>query len=379
MKIPLKYNILLLIFFTVLCTSLWAGNIYLLFLFSVLCLVIIPYNKWWDKCTGMLLIFSVFYALLMFMQESKVSGFIFLSILVAPVSFYRFGHLLMDLFHEERQRIWLLIFISFSFLISVFILTVKDIVLVGFINSGRVLLRDEIDAVARNATIYGLMVSIGIGFIGSIFTKTMSCKQKICSILLFFFSILTVVHLVNRTGLVILAICFFIMFVVSTKMNFSKMISTLIIVGVMVIVVVHSGFISQELIDAYTTRELYGVNAMSAGGRDILWLDAFENLFTSPFGWNRERYAHNMWLDIAAVGGWFCFLPFLAFTIIYIKRLLKIMKRSKNNFALIIISVSVALFLGAAVEPVVEASLLFFILMIMIWAMVIKLSYECNI
>lgn len=171
MKLSIKYKILLLAFFVVLITSLWANNIYLLFGFSALCWITIPQKKWWDGMSISLFIFSVFYGLMIIMHGKVNSNFNLFSYMIAPVAFYRFGRWSMNIFKEDKSRQKFLIFSMLLYLGYFFLLTFKDIAIVGIVNPTRVLLGDVGNDHAMAATLYGLMASVEIGCIAAIFVK----------------------------------------------------------------------------------------------------------------------------------------------------------------------------------------------------------------
>ena len=126
-KLKFRYNILIGAYFCVLITSLWPNNIYLLFLFSVLCWGILPIKKWWDAISIGLLFFSLFYAIMEWMNDEIGSGFIFLSHLVAPVAFYSFGPRVMTVFMDKKFRL------RFFFISNLFnILTLNSLFVISY-------------------------------------------------------------------------------------------------------------------------------------------------------------------------------------------------------------------------------------------------------
>lgn len=380
MTLSFKNKILLLAFFIVLVTSVWANNIYLLFGFSVLCWILIPQKKWWDGLTVSLLLFSLFYGLMIIMNGKVNSNFNLFSYMITPVAFYRFGRWSMNIFKEEKSRQKFLMFSIFLYLLYFLILTFKDISLVGIVNPTRVLLGDLGDDHAKAATLYGLMASVGIGCIGVVFAKKENFGLRMGFIALALLALLGVIHLVNRTGVVIFVICIVFSFFISTKFNISKIFGALFILLVLGFLVVQLGLVDQSVLDAYAQREESATSDVSSmGGRSDMWLSAIGDMFVNPFGWNPIGYtfAHNMWLDIARVAGLLALIPFLVTTILHCKNLFKLL-RSKylSNFAVIILSINIAMLLSSFVEPVIDGSLLFFCLLMMIWGVTKTLALE---
>lgn len=377
MKSTFKLDkILLLALLPVLLTSLWGNNIYLLYFFAVLCWIIIPYKKWWDGISIPLLPFSVFYAgIVLYKGENPGWSFIF-SMLFAPTAFYRLGCFLMKHIQDEMQRQKMLIYIIGFYLLPLFLLTAQDMALTGLINDSRKMLLDLGEDDSKNATLYGLMASAGIGLIGTVFIKQQNKWVKMGLILVAALSLLSVIHLVNRTGLVICAACLFVGFALSTRMNVSKMLPILLAFIVVGVFLTESGILGGNVSEAYTDREGdVDSDSTSAGGRTKLWLDAIGNLFVSPLGWKLERYAHNLWLDIARVGGWLAFFPFVKATVSYMMKVKTILRNGgENGTLMLLLSVNVAMLLNAAVEPVIDGSFSFFSLLMLIWGMTVELN-----
>ena len=377
LRLKFKYKILLVIFFLVLITSLWPKNIYLLVLFSFLTYVILPTKKLWDPTAIVLFFFSSFYLMMTVMTNQYGSGFVLLSMLMAPVGFYRFGRWLMHCFHEEKARQKLLIAIVVCYLLPLFILTIKDVALVGIVNVSRVLLGDADGGDSLAATLYGLMASVGISCISALFAKGQKFWVRLFYIVVALLSIFVVIHLVNRTGLVVCICCLLVSLAFSTKMRLQKIIPVFFIVAIFAVSLTKTGIISEEIISAYQNREMnVSADAAQLGGRSELWIDAIHKLATHPLGWARVQYAHNLWLDIARVGGWFALLIFFVATYNWLRNCLHMMRRNMTPFLLTILSLNTAMFLSSFVEPVIEGSILFFSLFMLIWGLTQYLSAE---
>jgi signal transduction histidine kinase len=141
----------------------------------------------------------------------------------------------MKIFQVEEHRQKMLIYIIGTYLLSLFLLTAQDMALTGLVNDSRQMLLD-LGEDSLNATMYGMMASIGIGCIGAVFTKKQNKWLKMGFVLVASLSLLSVIHLVNRTGLVICASCLFVGYVLSTRMNVSKMLPILLVFIVVAIV-----------------------------------------------------------------------------------------------------------------------------------------------
>lgn len=369
--------ILLTTFFAVLLTSLFPQNIYLLVLFSIMSWGLLPFRKWWDIGSLLLLLFSVFYTVWVILSGRMQSGFLSISYLITPVAFYRFGQYLMSEFKGETQRYCLILSIGYAYLFNMFVLTVASIATVGIVNNSRVLfgftMRDE----SLAATLYGLMASYGIGCIGVVFAKDTKVVVRILSLGLVLLSMLTVVHLINRTGVVILACCLMISLALSYRRQKMKTVIVVMLLLLGTFILVNRGLINGDVLDAYARRNNQkGYDFVTAGGRTELWSDAFKNLCRNPMGWYQKSYAHNLWLDIAKVGGWISLFPFICTTLLFMKNICLLFKKLHSSFSCSIIVLNISLILAASVEPVIEGSMLFFSILLVLWGMTNSLSKQ---
>ena len=365
--------------FGTLITSLWPNNIYLLFTFSVACWGLLPFKRRWTKTAVALLLFSVFYFLVQQVNGNATdSKFIQGAYIFSPLAFYWFGYDLFNRYQNDNSRQKILLIILFLYLLPLFRATFIDMALVGFINETRQLLSDMSgNNGTLAATLYGLMSSTGIGCIGVLFLKKQPLLYKISFLVVCLLCLLAVVHLVNRTGIVILVGSILIGFIASTKMNISKLIPALFIGMLFVLVLLNSGIVSQDILEAYMARENdSSYDASSAGGRTEAWLAGLENLFIYPFGWVTEHYHHNLWLDLAKVGGWLAFIPFCYVTLQFFKSWMNVIRFNTSSTGVMIVAVSFSSLLNACVEPTIEGSMLFFSLLMMYWGMIKRISLE---
>ena len=376
MKLGFGHKLLIIFFFMVMVTSLWPNNIYLLVIFSIITYFILPIQKWWNVSCILLLIFSLLYAFMEYFNMEVGSGFILLSHIFTPVAFYRFGNWIMSSLNNNHTRLVFIFFTILSYLFPLFILTAHDISLVGFINESRKL-NAYGDYNISAATLYGLMLAFGIGCVSMLFTKEKNFYLRISYIILSFLAMIAVIHLVNRTGIVLFVVCILVSFVVSTKLNIDKIIPAIIVLILFFIIIKVSIINNIDVINAYSYRESdSSSNVTEIGGRSEIWLDAINKLITHPFGWERIRYAHNLWLDIARIGGWLALMPFLILTIIAFKNIFFILKRKMFSSDILLVTIFVATFLNASVEPVIEGSMSFFSLMLMFWGMIESAALE---
>ena len=380
MRLTIRHYFVLMLFFATMITSLWPNNIYVLFTFSLSNLLLLRTKIINDRVSISLFLFSCFYCLNQYVTVGLGSGFVFFSTLLAPVSFYKFGCWLIGWIQEDRQRLNFIFLMFLCYLLPALLLTVQDIMVVGLVNENRHLLLDiGKEDTTLAATLYGLMSSTGIGFIAILFSQRLGVWKKMFYLSISIIAILIVVHLVNRTGIVLLALCILFSFAYSTRLNFQKLIITALLLLIIFFVIVKLGIIPQDIADAYAMREENtSTNASESGGRTVLWNDALSNIFTHPLGWKRLNYAHNLWLDLTAVGGWISLFFFLKVTFVSIASFFKVLHQPVTPFKMTLLAVYLSMMLNSMVEPVIEGSLLFFSLQILIWGMIVSISKKCR-
>lgn len=376
----MQFKILLIGLIIVLLSSLLPSNIYFIFIFTLLGLILIPFKKYMDGTAILLVLFSFFYGSVIIINGHIESNFNLISYVFSPIVFYLFGKHFIYLKLSDNDRLKYMLFIVLAFMIPIFIYTIIDIKLVGLINPTRSMLSEINEGKSMAATLYGLNVSVGLGCASVFFLKKNKIIINIGYLIATFIAILTTIHLINRTGLVVFFICLFCNVIVFSKMNFKKMIMFCVIMLIVYFVISKIGIIDNEIIEAYSTRELDTEHGFTTGGgRVVRWSKSISNLIISPFGWERTFFSHNMWLDLARVGGWFAFIPFMIASFKIIKRSLIMVRTDNGHFSYVIFSIYISMMTAAFVEPVIEGSFVFFLFFMMIWGIISSLSKENDI
>lgn len=369
-------NIILIILGIVLLTALLPQNIYLLVSFSAILLAILPYNRRWNNSTYTLLLFSVFYSVMIVLSGQVQSWFLVISYLITPVAFFRLGQYLMFVFKDDDKRFRLLLFIAFCYLINVFILVLVDIREVGIVNVERVISSNQTQNSSLAATLYGLMLSFGIGSIAGCLSRNQPALIRILYAALFALSLLSVIHFVNRGGLIISLIALFVAIILMTKKQKNYILLFSILFLLCFFALNYSELISQDVITAYEYRnDVTGYGIMTAGGRIDRWSMYMKDLLTHPLGWSQNLYGHNLWLDLARAGGWLPLFPFLLVSFRVFRNTVYLMRFSKNPFTITLVVLNLSLIIASSLEPVIEGSMLFFSILILVWGMIDYLCY----
>lgn len=360
-------KILFLLFVLVLYNSILVGTSYYTMAFCVMAMITIPVRKYIDKQAAWLIAFSILYSLMHVVLDISSSHIPLY--LAAPLIFYCYGKYVVDNLHSRKAILEFVAIVVFFFSLVTYYTCIIDIGSVGLINLSRTMGRSGVEDAVMAATLYGLNVSLGLacmfGFL-SIEKKERTLLHYLLPIS-FALSLLTTVHLVNRTGLVLVCFSVIIFLFYSKKSSKATWIILIFVAALFAYLSTKSDFAS--ILDAYTSRgEVEGHGLSDAGSRTEKWLDAICRIFIYPFGWYKDidyTYTHNLWLDVARLTGIFPFIAILGATITSVTDTLKIYRIKGDYCALTLISILVIFYLESFVEPVLEGFDLFFYLMCM--------------
>lgn len=291
---------------------------------------------------------------------------------IPPIIFYCFGRFTIDRLQQDNFILMFIILTIIFFSGYIYILTISNIVSSGaMINMTRELSSDG-DASIAAATLVGLNVSLGmIGLPLFLFINKKNKLIRYLGLFCFVLSIISVVFLINRTGIVVALAVLIVSTVYYSRHCFAKIVLYLGLFFIIYLFLTRWGIISQEVIDAYTERNV-GLN--SGGDRFWRWGDALGKIFSYPMGWSKtagtfNNYVHNMWLDVARSAGIIPFFLLVSLTIRSIKDMFALLKHSGDDIALCFLMLNVSILTTSMVEPVMEGIPLYFYLYLMIMGM----------
>ncbi len=367
-------NFLLLFFFVVLVFHLNAGSITLCSVFCILVLLSCK-QKILSKNSLLLLLYSLSFAFITLFKVGLNMANI-AEILLPPLGFYLFGGMVVDYNVSKQSRLLLFLLLStLCYGATSYYWSLQDIIQTGSIISPiRILTMRDTEF---TATLVGTNVCLGLVGLSAFFVV----KDRIIKwgfLLAWLLSTLSIVHMVNRSGLVISIACLFVVFLAYYRGT--KHFST-VIISILSVVLLYVFFLNvssdlqdlQSITEAYGERELdEGSEVLSGGGRTTKWVDALKEIPSHPFGWKTTGsadyiYVHNMWLDIAKDTGWIPFLLLVIITIRITKSIHRLLKKEKSPLIFVFLGLNVCLFLSAFVEPTVGGT--FFACYCMIWGM----------
>lgn len=367
--------ILFTTFFLALYNSSLVGVSYYVLLFCLLSIPICWKKAYFDKTSVYLLLFSISYSLVLCMNTSKLVPH-YLLYLIAPVAYYVWGQYLVARINNHKGLLNLFLLILIFFAVQTYIITIEDVRETGLINPFREMMREGDEEALVSATLFGCNVSLGLSGLGI----CMALKKRSFSIRgllflgVFLLSLLTTIHLVNRTGIVVAVVCTFCPYFYSVRKSGKILNAILLILFIIVIVYFILSIFSDNgfnIIEAYTNRlSTENTSISDYGGRSWRWVDAMGRLFTNPFGWNNDvkyNFAHNLWLDVAMFGGIIPFIFIVCATFRSFKQLLELIKIKNDVIVNSIFSLSICFILSSFVEPIIVGFDPFFYLYCMLW------------
>lgn len=329
-------------------------------------------SKQIDNIGLLILLYSITFIFGLYYNDSlhELSSFLLYSI--PPVIFYCFGRFTID---RLRQGNFILMFVVLTIIFFsgyIYILTISNIVSSGsMINMTREL-SSEGDASVAGATLIGLNVSLGmIGLPLFLFIDKKNKLIRYSGFFCFVLSMISVVFLVNRTGIVVALNVLIVSTVYYNRHRFAKIILYLVLFVIIYFLLTRCGILSQEILDAYTERN---VDLDSGGDRFWRWGDALGKIFSYPMGWAKtagtfHSYVHNMWLDVARSAGVLPFLLLFALTIKSLSDMFTLLNQSGDDVALCFLILNVCILTTSMVEPVMEGAPLYLYLYLMIIGM----------
>lgn len=361
--------ILLIVYFVMLFVSLWSDfAIYTICVFCMIAYIVIPLRRYIDKTAIFLFLFSTYYCLLLLFIGAG-SWFKFVSYLLCPLIFYIYGKYIVDkLISFQNLAVFLCISISL-FSVVLYISAIQDIIQNGFINIHREFYIWGINNTDESwsATLYGIIASLGLVGLPLVIVKNIGLIVKAVFLLLSILSLATVLHLVNRTGIVVECICFFIVGIYVLKEKENRILKLGILMFLIFIILSNFLCVDSDIFEAYSHRNEGSMD----GERFDRWIDGIHNFVKYPLGWVLEstqyNYVHNLWLDIARVSGFIPFVFFLVATLLSYCDFLKLLRSNDMIIIPLLLGINICFLLTSMVEPIIEAVPLYFYLYLMIW------------
>ena len=343
------------------------------YLFAVF-IILAAISRIWSKVdsnTLWLLLFSV--SLVILCPEIKLSTFGFICLL-GPCTFYSLGRTMTrKSFYDEQKIILLILLVIVAESVLMWGSVLRNIFTSGSLiidvsDMGRMLSVEGGEAIT--ATLFGLVASMGISGLGTLFgydnrKQLMPWLFFICFVL----SLLTTFYLINRTAIVVGLIALALIVIYKSNNNVLRLVFLVVVLAIIGYAIYSSGFIDQQVIAAYSMR--MDEDAGTGGDRFWRWGDAVVRMFKYPLGWINENapysYVHNLWLDVARMAGVFPFVFLLIPTISSLRNAYRLFRNKNSNLSVVILSLYASMFVASFMEPVIEGCIYFFLLFCWLW------------
>lgn len=329
----------------------------------------IIHNDLWDGNSMLLLLWGISYFWVTAFFYASNSWANEIGYLLGPVVFYQCGRLFTYKLRNQKMLLWMILLICLCSALTIFIMTITDI------TNGEIIAYDrrfaaEDDAIL-SATLYGLIAAISLSGLGYFIStgKNSPLLLNIAFLGLFIGSLLTTIHLINRTGIVIALFCTFSIIFLQGRQKAGRAILLLSIIVIVAIAYTGTDWLT-ESIEAYNYRNTNGLGIESGGGRFDRWMDALSKFMFYPFGWwlDNNTYnaqVHNLWLDVARVGGIIPFFLIIIITFRIIRTQILLLKDYKTQPIIILtFGILFCMVLASSVEPVIEAKICYLCLLI---------------
>ena len=319
-----------------------------------------------------LFLFCILYATVQFSYQF-ISIMDFIKYLIYPLLLYIFGLVIITRIDNEKQIIYYLYAVILSFALFGILSVFYSIQVYGIVGGG---LKMQVGIVPwagdieLSSTVIGIYLCLGIALSGLMFIKT-NIFLKALNALIFLPSLYSSIVLANRTGLVIAVLSVILIYSTQMRLNSIKnniKIAFLFMVQYILLIFLFNKnvfnvklmWLQSNAFGRFTNEEL------SNDPRYIVWGEAFKGLFTNPLGGKQAqlslRYAHNLWLDVGWTTGLFPFVLLAFFTLMALKDYIKLLRNDDFSlyFKYLITAMLCGFFLTFMVEPIIEASDLFF-------------------
>lgn len=341
-------------------TCLGYSHVYLVCVFCVWVLVRYNPQQKMDRTGSLLLLFGIIHYLIIFLYGKGGGIVLTLANAFSPFIFYFYGKELVKLFHKEESMLGVLLIIMIFFLFPIFNNVIVDLNDVGIVNKGRMMGEEENELI--KATILGMMTSIGLVGLPVFMSiqKPIKSTKALLFLALAILSLLTCVHLVNRSGIFIFVICIGVTLLYLSAKSKGRILFLLMILFAVLGYVMNQTFYG-DIVNAYEERNLGDMGMQTAGGRTELWSKGVSFLFTHPFGWSDLiGYCHNLWLDVARDTGIISFVIVIVAFVRGHKPIFKLLKIKNSSWICALLGLNICFFVASFVEPVTHAGPYFF-------------------
>lgn len=376
------YGVVLVLLLVILPMRLFGGYITAICLFCIYILFALPLKRYFNMNARLIVIFSGIYAIFAAINEAFVQLSDFCIYILPLFFFYCLGEYFTDKLRSINNIYTLILCLILSYCGVFFYATIKDILFAGtLINPARGFLFQEDSPSQFGSTPVGTCISIALVGLPAFFIIRKQRTIRFLYILVFMLSLITTIHLLNRSGIIefFTVVCVYLCY--RYKFGKPKLLESFLYVLIIITVVYYINNDGNEILTYYQMRnESTDFGMDTAGGRTSKWSEGLLFLFKYPFGWYNSENAlydcHNMWLDVAKRGGLIAFILLLILTIRSILNLKKLYYRNNKGLSLFFIILNICFLESCFIEPVYGGTHM--ALLFMLWGMQDYLATNFN-
>lgn len=387
-KADLKHNWIVVLILCVGMFSNWLDG-YCMYALALLIPFVFTERMKWPGF--ILIVYSVLFMLFAMLGGQIYTPSSMVFDLIFPITMWQVGQRIVRRTKNPQSDIIVLLLMIFSLALPAIVFNIAQAIDTGeVINVTRAIRNDDGD-ILRSATGFGMMLSLMLGCSGVLLlqatTKT-DTRIKIFLIIGAIAAIFSTIHLVNRTGLVLVGLSLFVA-IILRPLTFKRacyIVLVIVAVGSICYFVLGDTYF-MDAMEYYEGREKEeGYGSESYGGRTDRWAAAVTQLAEQPFGnanglnfFGKYTYAHNMWLDVGLKGGIFAMAMLILFSIVTIQQTIKFFRN--RNLSLfernLMVLVCLTMFLQAFVEPVKDGVPQFLWFMMFYTSVLFGINHKC--
>lgn len=302
-------------------------------------------------------------------SESTDAEIVTYQLMTFPVFAYLLGKSFGSQAPSARAIVVGLFALSIALALFPMRLAFGDIAAAGFSAGGRSLYVDDF-GLALSATVMGGLLALGISQSAALLSGGFGQQRNLFIVALAMAAMLLTValRLGSRTQVLIFFLCLLFGYLLNTSGRFAmwKKIGVGLIAAALFAAAADllPNLLDSDLGTYFRDRmDDYRYGASTVGGRSAKWAFALERMLSHPMGWSLSGggYAHNFWLDVARVSGWFGLFALMVFTVAHLRAVQHSLRGAvqasvKTSLMLAILAVNL-LFM---VEPIMDGFLYVF-------------------
>jgi hypothetical protein len=374
----IQKEIFIFITIAVVCTNLFGSAIYWCYLAVPIFLILLKENiLLCDKYFLIIFLFSITYSLCLLINDYNTPNSLLFGYFLFPPIFYFLGQYLIKKYPFANIFYFINFFICISLSLFPFLANLNSILVNGFMPLNRNISSFWNEQNSVSATIMGSYFAINLTLIPLILKRKKNNNEKkyaVISLVLVFMSIVSIMNMSNRTGLLIMLLSL-VTYIFFSENKRKTVLVVFLLISIIILIYYFNIWGSQTWFENsnYFYR-LTNTSLHEEGSRKDIWFNSMISFFSHPLGnYRSSEYAHNLWLDTGLRAGIFAIIPLLLFTIISIFKIIQLITNAHLNefLKLMVIGIFLAFFVTFFMEPILEGFYIFFFIFCLYFGMII--------